>query len=83
MVVQRLEEIKHHSRPRPCMDPSPLRARGAIFLVLSHTPECGSHAPECGSHAPVWDFLAPVWETNMSPNLVYFKAHSRGFDVGL
>ena len=34
------------------------------------------------SHAPAWDFHAPTWATNMSPNLVYFKAHSRGFDGG-
>ena len=34
-----------------------------------------SHAPTCGSHAP-------TWATKMSPNLIYFKAHMRGFDGG-
>ena len=69
MAVQRHEEIKQHRGPRPCVDPMPLRARGVVFLVLSHAPTCGSHEP--------------AWATNMSPNLVYFKAHPRGFDGGL
>ena len=50
----------------------------------------GRNAPACLrniflvlSHAPAWDFHAPAWATNMSPNLVYFKAHPRGFDGGL
>ena len=34
------------------------------------------------SHKPAWDFHAPAWATNMSPILVYFKAHSRGFEWG-
>ena len=46
-----------------------LRAREVVLLVLSH--------------APAWDFHALVWATNMSPNLVYFNAHLRGFDGGL
>ena len=37
MVMQRHEEIKHHKGPRPCVDPTPLDARGAVFFVLSHT----------------------------------------------
>ena len=61
MEVQRNEKIKQHRGPRPCVDPMPLRARGAIFFVLSH---------------------APASVTNMSPNLVYFKAHPRRFDGG-
>ena len=62
MVMQRHEEIKQQKGPCPYVDPTPLRARGAVFLVLSHS---------------------PAWATNMSPNLVYFKAHPRGFDGGL
>ena len=69
MAVKRHEEIKQHRRPRPCVNPTPLRARGSVLLVLSH--------------APAWDFHAPMWATNMSPNLVYFKAHPRGFGGGL
>ena len=69
MAVKRHEEIKQHRGPRPCMNPTPLRARGAVLLVLSH--------------APVWNFHAPMWATNMSHNLVYFKAHPRGFGGGL
>ena len=61
MVVQRHEEIKQHKGPRPCLDLTPLRARGAVFFVLSH-------ASACGSHAPAWDFHAPAWATNMSLN---------------
>ena len=68
MVMQRHEEIKHHRGPRPCVDPTPLDARGAVFFMLSHT--------------SVWDFHIPSRATNMSLNLVYFKAHPRGFKVG-
>ena len=32
------------------------------------------------SHAPAWDFHTPAWATNMSPILVYFKAHPGGFE---
>ena len=66
MTVQRHEEIKHHSLPRPCMDPTPMRARGAMFWCTT-----------------AWEFHAPTWATIMSPTLVYFKAHSRGFERGL
>ena len=41
-----------------------------------------SHSPVWDFHAPTWDFHAPAWATNMSPYLVYFKAHPRGFDGG-
>ena len=34
------------------------------------------------SHATAWDFHTPAWATNMSPILVYFKAHPRGFERG-
>ena len=30
------------------------------------------------SHHSAWDFHAPAWATNMSPNLVYFKAQIEG-----
>ena len=68
MVMQRHEEIKQHRGPRPYVDPTPLRAQGAVFFVFSHV--------------GAWDFHAPAWATIMSPNLVYFKAHPRGFDGG-
>ena len=50
----------------------------------------GSYALACPrsdflvlSQAPAWDFHAPAWATNMSPIFVYFKAHPRGFELGL
>ena len=41
-----------------------------------------SQAPAWDFHAPAWDFHAAAWATNMSPILVYFKAHPRGFEWG-
>ena len=64
--------MKQHRGPRTCVDPMHLRARGTVFFVLSY-------APTCGSHAPAWDFHAPTWATKISPNLIHFKAHQRGF----
>ena len=75
MAVQRHEEMKQHREPRTCVDPTHLRARGAIFFVLSR-------ALGFGSHAPTWDLHAPTWVTKMSPDLMHFKAHLRGFDGG-
>ena len=34
MVMQRHEEIKQHRGPRPCLNPTPLRARGAVFFCI-------------------------------------------------
>ena len=76
MVVQRHEEMKQDRRPHTCVDPMHLRARGAVFLVLSH-------APACGIHAPAWDLHTPAWATKMSPNLIHFKAYPRGFHGGI
>ena len=68
MVVQRHEGMKQHRGPRTCVDPTHSRARGVVFLVLSH--------------APAWDLHAPAWATKISPNLIHFKAHPRGFHGG-
>ena len=68
MVVQRHEGMKQHSGPGTCVEPTHLCARGAVFLVLYHAPVCESHAP--------------AWVTKMSPNLIHFKAHPRGFHRG-
>ena len=68
--------MKQHKGPCTCVDPTHLCPQGAIFLVLSHT-------PACGSHAPVWDLHALAWATKMSPNLIHFKAYPRGFHGGI
>ena len=68
MAVQRHEGMKQHRGPHTYVDPMHLFARGAIFLVLSHT--------------SAWDLHAPAWVTKMSPNLIHLKTHLRGFHVG-
>ena len=77
MTMQRHEEMKQHRGPRTCVDPMHLCARGEgfFFFVLFH-------ATAYGSHAPTWDLHSPTWATKMSPNLIHFKAHPRGFDGG-
>ena len=52
MIVQRLEKIKQHRGPRPCVDEE------QFFFKLSH-------ALACGSHAPAWDFHALAWATKI------------------
>ena len=37
MAVQRHEKIKQHRGPRPCVDPTPLRAQGAFFFLCFPT----------------------------------------------
>ena len=54
--MQRREEMKQHRGPHTCVDPTYLRARGVVFLVLSHAPTCRSQTL--------------VWVTKMSPNLI-------------
>ena len=34
------------------------------------------------SHAPTWDLHALAWAVKISPNLIHFKAHPRGFHLG-
>ena len=33
-------------------------------------------------HALAWDLHTPTWVTKVSPNLIHFKAHPRGFQEG-
>ena len=42
----------------------------------------GPYVPTCLRSSFLVLSHAPAWATNMSPNLVYFKAHPRGFEVG-
>ena len=69
MAVQRQEVIKATQSATPLHGTYAIACQRSDFLVLSH--------------ATAWDFHAPACATNMSPIFVYFKAHPRGFELGL
>ena len=64
MVVHKHKEMEQHIRPHTCMPKSG-------FL--------GVFPCTCGGHEPTWDLHALAWGAKVSPNLINFKAHLRGF----